>query len=374
MSDEPVFTRRGADFVPLEHTRGPWDPRHQHGGAVAALVARAAERTAGDEFCVSRLTVEIMRPVPSSRSPSTLAVPRPGRRVLGITISLSAGDLEVEVVRAHAVAIRRADLPTGEGHGVAPRARPGAGVVLPFGFAEDDTPAFHRSGMEVRFLDGGADRPGPARAWFRLQRPVVDGEQPSGVQRPPQPTSATASRGCCPSEQWIFLNPDLTLHLARPPVGEWIGLDAFTLPNDQGMAMAESRGVRRARPPWAGAVQSLLLQRRRPVTGGPPSGHGEAAPPGRRRRRAGHTGRPQRRGAARGHRRRRTRPRPHRGHRRPAHLGRGHRPHPPSLAAVLAAEGIGLRADADPRPPSRGRRPTTTWRCTSTTATSTSRA
>ena len=37
MSDEPLFTPRGADFLPTEHTRGPWDPRHQHGGADAGL-------------------------------------------------------------------------------------------------------------------------------------------------------------------------------------------------------------------------------------------------------------------------------------------------------------------------------------------------
>ena len=63
-SDEPLFTQRGLDFVPTEHTRGPWDPRHQHGGAVAALVARAAEQTAGPGFAVTRLTMELMRPVP----------------------------------------------------------------------------------------------------------------------------------------------------------------------------------------------------------------------------------------------------------------------------------------------------------------------
>jgi len=264
MSDEPLFTRRGADYVPSEHTRGPWDPGHQHGGAVAALVARAVERTAGDEFCVTRLTVEIMRPVPLERLAADVAVPRPGRRVLGITVSLSAGDLEVEVVRAHAVAIRRADLPTGEGHESHLEPGPDAGVVLPFGFAEDDQPAFHRSGVEVRFLDGGADRPGPARAWFRLQRPVVDDEQPTGVQR----AAAAADFGngiswVLPFEQWIFLNPDLTLHLARPPVGEWIGLEAFTLPSDQGMAMAES-SVYDEHGRLGRAVQSLLLQRRDP--------------------------------------------------------------------------------------------------------------
>ena len=64
-----------------------------------------------------------------------------------------------------------------------------------------------------------------------------------------------------PFDRWIFLNPDLTLHLARPPVGEWIGLDALTLPSDQGMAMAES-AVFDESGRLGRAVQSLLLQRR----------------------------------------------------------------------------------------------------------------
>jgi hypothetical protein len=263
--DEPLFTPSGPDFIPSPHTRGPWDPRHQHGGAVAALVARAVERTAGTEFCITRLTVELMRPVPIERLAVDTAVPRPGRRVLGITASVSAGDLEVEVVRAHAVAVRRADLPTGEGHESYLAPGPAAGVVRPFGFDhDDDHPAFHRTGMEIRFVDGGADRPGPAKAWFRLRRPVVAGERPSGVQR----VAAAADFGngiswVLPFETWIFLNPDLSLHLSRPPAGEWVGLDAFTLPSDQGMAMAES-AVYDERGLLGRAAQSLLLQQRAP--------------------------------------------------------------------------------------------------------------
>src|SRR5690606_9211746 len=100
-------------FVPTEHTRGPWDPRHQHGGAVAALVARSVERATGDEFALTRLTLDLMRPVPLEPLALDVSVPRPGRRVLGLAVSVSAGDLEVEVVRAQAVVIRRVDLPTG---------------------------------------------------------------------------------------------------------------------------------------------------------------------------------------------------------------------------------------------------------------------
>jgi hypothetical protein len=259
---EPLFNRRGPDFVPTEHTRGPWDPRHQHGGAVAALAARAAERTAGDGFAVTRLTMELMRPVPLETLAVDVAVPRPGRRVIGIDVSLSAGDLDVEVVRAHAVAIRCSELPTGEGHRSCLEPGPEAGVESPFIFEDDNRPAFHRTGMEVRFVGGGAAQPGPAKAWFRLRRPVVDDEEPTGVQR----AAAAADFGngvswVLPPDRWIFVNPDLTLHLARPPQGEWIGLDAVTLPSDQGMAMAES-AVYDEHGRLGRAAQSLLLQPR----------------------------------------------------------------------------------------------------------------
>jgi hypothetical protein len=262
MSDEPLFTPRGADFVPTEHTRGPWDPRHQHGGAVAALVARAVERTAGPDFAVTRLTVELMRPVPLETLAVDVSVPRPGRRVIGLGVSLSAGDLEVEVVRAHAVAIRRRELPTGEGHHSYLEPGPEAGFDSPFAFAADDRPAFHRTGMEVRFVGGAADQPGPAKAWFRLRRPVVGDEEPTGVQR----TAAAADFGngvswVLPPDRWIFLNPDLTLHLSRPPQGEWIGLDALTLPSDEGVALAES-AVYDQHGRLGRAAQSLLLQPR----------------------------------------------------------------------------------------------------------------
>jgi Thioesterase-like superfamily len=261
MPDEPLYVPRGADFVPTEHTRGPWDPRHQHGGAVAALAARAVERTAGPGFGVTRLTLELMRPVPLERLAVDVAVPRPGRRVLGITVSISAGDLEVEVVRAHAVAVRRAEMPTGEGHASFLEPGPEAGVERPFEF-QGEGAALHRTGMEIRFVDGGGDRPGPARAWFRLRRPVVGDEEPTGVQR----VAAAADFGngiswVLPYADWIFLNPDLTLHLAREPQGEWIGLDARTLPADQGMGLAESALFDEAGR-LGRAAQSLLLERR----------------------------------------------------------------------------------------------------------------
>ena len=61
---EPVFRRDGEAFVPTVHSRGPWDPGAQHGGAPAALLAEAV-RARG--MHVARLTYDFVGPVPVNK-------------------------------------------------------------------------------------------------------------------------------------------------------------------------------------------------------------------------------------------------------------------------------------------------------------------
>jgi hypothetical protein len=69
----------------------------------------------------------------------------------------------------------------------------------------------------------------------------VAGEEPSGLQRLAAAgdfgngISATLSW-----EQYMFINPDLTLYIERAPVGEWIGLDSRTVLAEGGIGTAES--------------------------------------------------------------------------------------------------------------------------------------
>ena len=61
--------------------------------------------------------------------------------------------------------------------------------------------------------------------------------------------------------EWTFINADLTVSLARQPVGEWILLDAESLigPDGAGLAMArlaDSHGY------FGRAVQSLVIEKR----------------------------------------------------------------------------------------------------------------
>ncbi len=115
----------------------------------------------------------------------------------------------------------------------------------------------------MRLVGGNPDALGPATAWIRLRVPVVAGRDPSPLQR----VAAVADFGNGISS-WLdpdthtYINPDLTISVFRPAVGEWICLDARTW-GGGGVGMAESslydRDGRIGR-----AVQMLLLARRAP--------------------------------------------------------------------------------------------------------------
>jgi hypothetical protein len=61
--------------------------------------------------------------------------------------------------------------------------------------------------------------------------------------------------------QWSFLNADLTVSLAREPVGEWILLDAESWigPDGAGLAMARLADVHGY---FGRAAQSLVIEKR----------------------------------------------------------------------------------------------------------------
>ena len=102
--------------------------------------------------------------------------------------------------------------------------------------------AFHSHGVEMRFADGELfTQLGPATVWIRLRVPVVEGEEPSPWQR----VAASADFGNGVSSELefgshLFINPDLTVFVHRPPVGEWVCLDARTRYGTPGIGMAES--------------------------------------------------------------------------------------------------------------------------------------
>lgn len=270
MTATALFARDGDTWTPTELARGPWDPGACHGGPVAALVARLVEDAdAGNvDWQVARLTVELVRPVPVGRGLSArTTIERSGRKVSLVAVTLHDGD--VEVTRARALRIRRDDAALPAGTVQPPDDPPGSpGDVAPatVTWARGDDLAFHANACEHRFSEGSWDTPGPVSVWIRLKVPLVDGDELSGIQR--VVAAADFGNGVSaglPYEQYTFVNPDLTVHLLRPPVGEWIGMRTESLYGTagvtSGVGMAES-----ALYDTAGrlgrSVQSLFLSRR----------------------------------------------------------------------------------------------------------------
>ncbi|MEO5723685.1 MAG: thioesterase family protein [Ilumatobacteraceae bacterium] len=230
--------------IATELSRGPWDPVACHGGPVSALLVRACERiddgNSAIDWQLSRITVELVRPVPVLRPMFvTTELERPGRNVslVGARITLEDG---TEVARARALRIRTTELALGGSYTVEPPfGEPGVGEATPPIF-DDETVAYHRDGVEMRFAAGSWAERGPVSMWCRLRVALLPDEQPTGAQR--AAAVADFSNGVAaeldPAE-YTFINPDLSVHLLRPPQGEWIGLQARSHYGPFGAGIAE---------------------------------------------------------------------------------------------------------------------------------------
>ncbi|MEP1126609.1 MAG: thioesterase family protein [Ilumatobacter sp.] len=254
-----------------EFARGPWDPAHCHGGPVSAMLARACEQIESPDvdWVITRLTVELTRPVPVGR-PLRLAaeVERPGRKVSVVAASLNDVD-GIEVAKVRALRVRRRDFPLPI-HPTAPPSLTGdaqdAPRVLMSWATDGDQVAFHSHSAEHRVVAGSWDEPGPMSLWVRLTTVLVEGEPLSGVQR--AVAAADFGNGVSSAidyERFLFINPDLTVHLARPPVGEWIGMVSHsrygTDTDSSGAGFAESE-LYDADGRVGRSVQSLFVEPR----------------------------------------------------------------------------------------------------------------
>jgi hypothetical protein len=241
-------------YVATPSTAGPWSPGHQHAGPPAALLGRALEACEPRaEMALARVAFEILAPIPVAEVEVETAVIRPGRSVELLEATLSSGGKRF--VTALAWRIRTADVPDGLEPPAPLLPRPDVAAPPPAGlqgFGYGDA-------VELRFAAGSWDEPGPATAWTRLRVPVVDGEEPSGLQR----ILAVADSGngvsaVLPLAEWLCVNPELTVHLRREARGEWICLDAETLIAPGGTGLARST-ISDADGPVAHGAQSLFV-------------------------------------------------------------------------------------------------------------------
>src|SRR5919198_1227289 len=160
---EAFYLPSGGGFEPTELTRGPWDPRAQHAGPPAALVGRAVELAGRDGLRMRR---------------AELALPG----------GLDAAD--------------------------SPPPGPEHGEQRPF-FPTGAEVGYHTA-MEWRFVSGSFLDPGPATVWLRMRHPLLPGEPPSPLTRVLiAADSGNGVSAVLDYRRFLFVNPDLTVHLQR---------------------------------------------------------------------------------------------------------------------------------------------------------------
>ena len=259
---DAFYERDGDRFRATELTRGPWDPSAQHAGPPAALLAFAIEALPEAEgFQVGRITFEILRSVPIAPIRVQARVVRPGRRVQMLEAELSDAEGEVLMLaRAWLIRVAEVDVPADAivaGTPPPPPEQAEAGNFFPTGQEHG-----YHSAMEVRFVSGDFVEPGPATVWLRMRKPLVAGTDPSPLQR--TLLVADVGNGVSASldfRRFLFINVDVTAQLERMPEGEWIGIDAVTLPQPTGVGSSDSVLYDR-RGRIGRALQTLLISER----------------------------------------------------------------------------------------------------------------
>jgi hypothetical protein len=251
----------GDGYLATELTRGPWDPGAQHAGPPAALLGRELERLPeAEDFQVCRLTFEILRPIPIGPVGVEARIVRPGRRVQMLEAELRVEGEVLMMARAWRLRTAPVDLPADAAAippGPALPEESGPTTFLPSGHDVG-----YHTAMELRFSFGAFTEIGPAAAWLRMRHPLVEGEGPTPLQR--TLIAADVGNGISAAvdfRRFVFVNVDLTVQLERLPRGEWVCVDAVTLPRERGNATAESvLGDEAGR--FGRALQTLLVAAR----------------------------------------------------------------------------------------------------------------
>lgn len=259
--DLSCFRLSGDSLVPNDVARSSWSDNQMHGVAVSGALARALEQriaTAGlGELRPARVTVDLFRPATMDPCRLDAEVVRAGQRICLVDAVLTQ-DGE-KVARASAVFLRPTESTPGEVW--QPKDRPAApplDLVPPSD--EPRVPFFHSSaGWSQKFSEH--QNPSRKMSW-NTALGVVTGERVTPFQ-----AAAAVADGASLVTNWgsrgvEYINTDITLTLAREPVGLEIGLAAMDRVEHDGIAVGTAAVFDRSGQLGTAVVTSLANTRR----------------------------------------------------------------------------------------------------------------
>ena len=256
---EAFYLPDGEGYQSTPLTRGPWDNHFQHGGPPAALLTGAMARWGADaaSYALTRVGIELLRPVPLARLTVAVHPERLGRSVHRLTATLSAEG--VVVLTATGLRIRRTPLDLPSPPPVDPWPRPETLPRFTFPFFRHEV-GYHQA-IELRIAHGQWGQT-PIGFWTRPLVPLVAGRTSHPIERVMIIADAQSGMGVpLNPEQYTFINPDLTVYLERAPLDGWLGFDIRSSANSQGSGLSQS-AIRDSLGLLGRSAQSLVVRRR----------------------------------------------------------------------------------------------------------------
>lgn len=258
-----MFTLEGEQLVPTDVARSMWSKDQIHGVAISGALSRGLEKQLAEidrtDLHPARYTVDLFQPARMAPCTVRTEVVREGKRICLIDAFLMQGD--DRVARASCIFLLPTESPTGvvwtpEDHPVPPPedvAPASEEPRVPF-FASD-------APWSQKFPDH--QNSGRKQTW-QTGIPIVAGEEATPFQSAASIADATSMVVNWGTEGVQYINTDITLALARPPVGREIGLLATDRVEVDGVAVGTVEVFDRAGS-LGTAMVTALANAKRPV-------------------------------------------------------------------------------------------------------------
>ncbi|KIC43702.1 hypothetical protein RA28_18850 [Ruegeria sp. ANG-S4] len=256
---KPAFFHGTEDgsFVGNDPARGPWSAEHCHAGPVSGLIVRAAEGEVGPDKMLTRLTVDLLRPLPmaglrvaaeTTRHTKTLATTR-------VTVHDIEGTLCATASTMHMVRRNLGPVPDAPTEPV--KFKDVVDGPFPIGEIRHGLPGFAHY-ADVKYPEGGNQGAGPKIVWMNTPD-ILDGETPSPIQALcPLADCGNGISWNAPTTEMGFMNTDLTVQIHREPLPGWFASNSISHWQPNGIGMSQSV-LYDTEGPVGTALQTLVL-------------------------------------------------------------------------------------------------------------------
>lgn len=228
----------GNRYESTAHAQGAWNPHEQHMAPVAGLMVHALEQFQHRaDMRLVRINFDILGLIPAGEFTLETTLLRPGKTIELLQVELLAQGRPA--VRATAWRLQKNDTTAVE-----------ANEDEPLGSVEEALPWDGMStwpGGFIKTLEGRSlpdHRPGRGRAWLHSPYTMLDGgEHSSALVRLlglVDSANGVAARMAPEPGGWMYPNVDLSIHLYREPVGEWLGLATHVTFGSDGVGLTSS--------------------------------------------------------------------------------------------------------------------------------------